>query len=159
MAWEENRLLTSGVAVRNEVDTEIDDEEDSRIRLNVHHTKPPFIDGRVTFSKQLSTVPVVKEPTCDMALLSKKGSALVRERRERRDRGKMRQRFWELGGSRMGEAMGIKAEGGEGSEGGAKKEDEDENYDYRKESKFSDHLKDMKKDVSVIHIGPYHVSK
>ena len=108
MAWEENRLLTSGVAVRNEVDTDFDDTDDSRIRLNVHHTKPPFIDGRVTFSKQLSTVPVVKEPTCDMALLSKKGSALVRDRRERRERGKMRQRFWELGGSRMGEAMGLK---------------------------------------------------
>jgi ABC-type glutathione transport system ATPase component len=150
-AWEENRLLTSGVAVRNEVETEFDDEEDARIRLNVHHTKPPFIDGRVTFSKQLATVPVVKEPTSDMALLSRKGSALVRERRERRERGKMRQRFWELGGSRMGEAMGLKADApageGEGAAGGGGGAEDDENYDYRKENKFSEHLKGMKKEA------------
>jgi len=165
-AWEENRLLTSGVAVRNEVDMDFVDEEETRVRLNVHHTKPPFIDGRVTFSKQLTTVSVVKEPTSDMAILSKKGSALVRERRERRERGKMRQRFWELGGSRMGEAMGLKEEGGEGGKEGASaggpggaagggggeggreggKEEEDDDYDYRKESKFSDHLKEMKKE-------------
>jgi pre-mRNA-splicing factor ATP-dependent RNA helicase DHX38/PRP16 len=73
-AWEENRLLTSGVAMRGEVATDFDDEEDQRIRLNVHVTKPPFVDGRVTFSKQLSTVPVVKEPTSDMAILSRKGA-------------------------------------------------------------------------------------
>lgn len=158
-AWEENRLLTSGVAVRNEVDMDFVDEEETRVRLNVHHTKPPFIDGRVTFSKQLTTVSVVKEPTSDMAILSKKGSALVRERRERRERGKMRQRFWELGGSRMGEAMGLKEEGGEeGKEGTSTKgaagstgageggEEEEEDYDYRKDSKFSEHLKEMKKE-------------
>lgn len=149
MAWEENRLLTSGVAVRSEVETEFDDEEDARIRLNVHHTKPPFIDGRVTFSKQLATVPVVKEPTSDMALLSRKGSNLVRERRERRERGKMRQRFWELGGSRMGEAMGLKEDAPAGEGGGADGggEEVDEAYDYRKANKFSDHLKGMNKEA------------
>eukprot|EP00624_Nannochloropsis_granulata_P003795 evm.model.NODE_29163_length_12829_cov_16.997583.1 len=163
-AWEENRLLTSGVAVRNEVDMDFVDEEETRVRLTVHHTKPPFIDGRVTFSKQLTTVSVVKEPTSDMAILSKKGSALVRERRERRERGKMRQRFWELGGSRMGEAMGLKEGGGEEGKGdasakgaagstgageggtGGGKEEEEEDYDYKKESKFSEHLKEMKKE-------------
>lgn len=72
-AWEENRMLTSGVAMRAEVQTEFDEEEDNRVRLIVHHTKPPFVDGRVTFSKQLATVSVVKDPTSDMCLLSKKG--------------------------------------------------------------------------------------
>lgn len=57
----------------------------------------------------------------------------------------MRQRFWELGGSRMGEAMGIKAEGDDPA---LKKEEEAEGeYDYRKENKFSDHLKEIKKEV------------
>jgi pre-mRNA-splicing factor ATP-dependent RNA helicase DHX38/PRP16 len=72
-AWEENRMLTSGVAMRAEVQTEFDDEEDNRVRLIVHHTKPPFVDGRVTFSKQLSTVAIVKDPGSDMCLISKKG--------------------------------------------------------------------------------------
>lgn len=75
LAWEENRMMTSGVAGRLEVDLDFNDEEESRIRLNVHHTKPPFIDGRVTFSKQMTTVSVVKEPTSDMSLLSKKGKS------------------------------------------------------------------------------------
>jgi hypothetical protein len=55
------------------VQTEFDDEEDNRVRLIVHHTKPPFVDGRVTFSKQLSTVAIVKDPGSDMCLISKKG--------------------------------------------------------------------------------------
>jgi pre-mRNA-splicing factor ATP-dependent RNA helicase DHX38/PRP16 len=59
----------------------------------------------------------------------------------------MRQRFWELGGSRMGEAMGIKADNIEGEDATVKKEEQDGEYDYRKENKFSDHLKEMKKEV------------
>eukprot|EP00952_Eustigmatos_sp_NYUAD-ZCMA_P007909 33246-Eustigmatos_ZCMA.PRE.1 len=73
------------------------------------------------------------------------GSALKPERREKRDRNKMRQRFWELGGSRMGEAMGIKAEPSaetEEEKGGVA----DSEYDYRKDNKFSDHFKGLKKE-------------
>lgn len=49
----------------------------------------------------------VKDPTSDMALNSRKGSILLREVREKREMMKMRKRFWELGGSRMGDAMGM----------------------------------------------------
>ena len=35
-AWEENRLLTSGVATRNEIDTDFDDENEARVRIWVH---------------------------------------------------------------------------------------------------------------------------
>lgn len=77
------------------------------------------------------------------------GSALLRERREKRERGKMRHRFWELGGSRMGEAMGIKEEGVDGEGQVVKKEEDDVNYDYKAESKFSDHLKNLKHEVST----------
>ena len=42
-----------------------------------------------------------------MALNSRKGSLLLREVREKKEMMKMRKRFWELGGSRMGDAMGI----------------------------------------------------
>jgi pre-mRNA-splicing factor ATP-dependent RNA helicase DHX38/PRP16 len=41
-----------------------------------------------------------------MALNSRKGSLLLREVREKKEMMKMRKRFWELGGSRMGDAMG-----------------------------------------------------
>jgi pre-mRNA-splicing factor ATP-dependent RNA helicase DHX38/PRP16 len=42
-----------------------------------------------------------------MALNSRKGSILLREVREKKEMMKMRKRFWELGGSRMGDAMGM----------------------------------------------------
>jgi hypothetical protein len=78
-AWEENRLLTSGVVragtlvnhpeaktefmtervemrvqVRQtQVDTDFDNEDENRITLLVHDTKPPFLDGRIVFTKQV----------------------------------------------------------------------------------------------------------
>ena len=44
-----------------------------------------------------------------MAQIAKKGSALLRMHREKREQNKMRKRFWELGGTRMGQAMGVEA--------------------------------------------------
>ena len=55
-AWEDNRLLQSGVAVMTEVATEFDNEEESRVNLVVHNLKPPFLDGRVSFSLQQTMV-------------------------------------------------------------------------------------------------------
>ena len=90
-----------------EVQTDFDNEEDARVTLIVHNLKPPFLDGRVSFSMQQSTVATVRDPTSDFAQNARKGSALMREVREKKEMMKMRKRFWELGGSRMGDAMGI----------------------------------------------------
>lgn len=43
-----------------------------------------------------------------MVLISKKGSAVLKFQREKTDKTKMRQRFWELAGSRMGTLLGVK---------------------------------------------------
>ena len=61
-------------------------------------------------------VPTVKDPSSDIALCARNGSATLRHQREKREKGKMRKRFWELGGSRMGKAMGVAD--GEGEKGG-----------------------------------------
>jgi pre-mRNA-splicing factor ATP-dependent RNA helicase DHX38/PRP16 len=106
-AWEDNRLLQSGVAVQAEVQTEFDNEEDTRVTLIVHNLKPPFLDGRVSYSLQQTTVSCIRDPAGDLAINSKKGSALLRDMREKKEQMKMRKRFWELGGSRIGDAMGI----------------------------------------------------
>ncbi|KAJ1406151.1 hypothetical protein B484DRAFT_404238, partial [Ochromonadaceae sp. CCMP2298] len=117
-AWEENRLLQSGVASLSERQMDFDNEDDSRITLIVHNVKPPFLDGRVAFSLQQSTVSILKDPTGDMAVNARKGSLLLRNVREKRDVMKMRKRFWELGGSRMGGGVGIPAGGEEEEKGG-----------------------------------------
>ena len=61
----------------------------------------------MTFSKQTKQVLTVRDPTSDIAVLSKKGSALCASRRLVRDRNKMRKRFWELGGTKMGNLLGV----------------------------------------------------
>jgi len=50
---------------------------------------------------------VVKDPTSDLALLAKKGSAVVKSLREKNDRSKMRERFWELAGSKLGDLLKV----------------------------------------------------
>ena len=148
-AWEENRLLQSGVAVQREVQTEFDSEEDSRVQLIVHNLKPPFLDGRISFSMQQTTVAIVKDPTADMATNARKGSALMREVREKREQQKMRKRFWELGGTQMGDAMGISKPKEEDEE---RKEQSEIDYEeehegkvnYKNSSSFAKHMKAQK---------------
>eukprot|EP01031_Cornospumella_fuschlensis_P032611 gene32611-39429_t len=107
--WEENRLLQSGVASYQEKQTAFDDEEENRVTLIVHHVKPPFLDQTQSFSMQQTSVSVVKDPSSDLAQNARKGSNLLREVREKKDSMKSRQRFWELGGSKMGNIIGVAA--------------------------------------------------
>ncbi len=61
-----------------------------RAILLVHDTKPPFLDGRVLFTKQKGPVLPLKDPTSDMAVIARAGSRLVKEVREKKDSGKSR---------------------------------------------------------------------
>lgn len=70
-------------------------------------TKPPFLDGRVVFTKQAEPIMPLKDATSDMAIIARKGSVLVREIREKQSQNKSRQRFWELAGSKLGDILGV----------------------------------------------------
>lgn len=122
--------------------TDFDSEEDSRVALIVHHLKPPFLDGRVSFSLQQTMVSTVRDPTSDMATNSRNGSKLLREVRERKEQSKMRKRFWELGGSRMGDAMGIAKPEEANTE--TETVDDEGNVDYRNGNTFAKHMKGQK---------------
>ena len=93
--WEHDIMIRSGV-LRGKINTESFNESAERARLQIHNIKPEFLEGRVSFSKQTKQVLTVRDPTSDIAVLSKKGSALCASRRLQRDRNKMRKRFWEL---------------------------------------------------------------
>lgn len=86
---------------------------------------------------------MVKDPTSDLAILAKKGSAIVKSLREKNDRNKMRERFWELAGSKLGDLLKVQ-----------KTEEEqemaavDEEYDYKKSSQFGDALSEKSVAVS-----------
>ncbi len=105
-AWEENRLLTSGVVNPLEVDLDADF-DDSRVMLVVHDARPTFLSGKSVLTKQKGPVVPLKDPTSDMAVISRNGSKLVKEIREKKDENKSRARFWEMAGSKMGKITGL----------------------------------------------------
>ncbi|GJP82722.1 hypothetical protein CLOP_g12969 [Closterium sp. NIES-67] len=139
--WEDRQLMRSGV-VRNaaELSTDIDDEDENRVLLLVHDTKPPFLDGRIVFTKQQEPVMPLKDPTSDMAIIARKGSALVREIREKQQQNKSRQKFWELTGSKLGNILGVKKSAADVDADTSKVNDEGE-VDYKDNVKFADHMK------------------
>jgi pre-mRNA-splicing factor ATP-dependent RNA helicase DHX38/PRP16 len=59
------------------------------------------------YTSQLNAISVVKDPDSDIAKLAKKGSAVLKNLREKTDRSKMRERFWELAGSKLGNLLKI----------------------------------------------------
>lgn len=159
--WEDRQLLRSGAVRGTEQQTEFDDEDENRVILLTHDTKPPFLDGRVVYTKQAESVMPIKDPTSDMAIISRKGSALVRETREKQSANKSRQRFWELAGSKLGNILGVEkteeeidadkdAVGGEGE------------VDFKENAKFGSHMKekgeaasDFSKSKSIIEQRQY----
>lgn len=58
--WERNRMLTSGVVQTVDVDEDFDEESEARVHLLVHNIVPPFLDGRIVFTKQPEPVIPVK---------------------------------------------------------------------------------------------------
>ncbi|KAH8406434.1 hypothetical protein KR222_001427 [Zaprionus bogoriensis] len=138
--WERNRMLTSGVVTSINVSDDFDEEALERVHLLVHHIVPPFLDGRIVFTKQPEPVVPVKDPTSDMALLARKGSALVRNYREQKERRKAQKKHWELGGTKLGNIMGVQRAQDEDEE---KFDRDNDTADYRKDQKFADHMRDM----------------
>ncbi|KAL9322938.1 hypothetical protein ACSQ67_010991 [Phaseolus vulgaris] len=145
--WEDRQLLRSGAVRGTEIQTEFDDEEEHRVILLVHDTKPPFLDGRVVFTKQAEPIMPLKDPTSDMAIISRKGSTLVREIHEKQSMNKSRQRFWELAGSKLGDILGVEKTA-EQIDADTAEVGEDGEIDFKEEAKFSQHLKKGEKPIT-----------
>ncbi len=107
--WEEDRLRASGM-VRMKEGMDDDDDQELRTHIVVHDLKPPFLDGRTVFSKQAEPVMPLKDPTSDMAVISKKGSMLMRNVRERRERERAVKDQFKSGHTVLGKIMGVKDE-------------------------------------------------
>ncbi|TDZ22207.1 Pre-mRNA-splicing factor ATP-dependent RNA helicase prp16 [Colletotrichum orbiculare MAFF 240422] len=152
-AWETNRMLVSGVAQRRDMGADFDEEEATRVHLLVHDLRPPFLDGRTIFTKQLEPVPAVRDYQSDMAVFSRKGSKVVKEARQQRERQRQAQEATSMAGTALGNLMGVKEDDGDSalpvaSEDDHKKknqeDDDGEKGDGKGNSnsnKFSDHMK------------------
>ena len=79
-------MLVSGAVRRVEADTDFDDDAEAKVQLMVHNVSPPFLDGRVSFTKQLAPVLPIKDPTSDMAIIAKKVIDLKKENQNKKSR-------------------------------------------------------------------------
>ncbi|VDN33045.1 unnamed protein product, partial [Dibothriocephalus latus] len=136
-AWEHNRMLRSGVVERIDFDPndDFDEEGEQRIHLLVRNMMPPFLDGRIIFTKHPEPVLPVKDPDGVMTKVAGKGSAIVRYFREQKERKRAQKKEWELAGTRIGEIMGVK------------KTDDTEKWheaSYRESQTFADKMGDQK---------------
>jgi pre-mRNA-splicing factor ATP-dependent RNA helicase DHX38/PRP16 len=162
-AWEENRLLSAGAAVQGTVDLDHVTEQDTSVTLLVHQVKPPFLDGRVSFSTVREAVPTVRDASSDFSKMAREGSVTLRALRANKDKNAMRQKFWELGGTHMGNVMGVKETGddagdkdgkdGDTKEDGPAEETADGEIDYKKSTGFKDHVKNKEGDGPVSHFA------
>lgn len=114
--WEANRMLTSGIVSSDSLTggfdpANDDDHQQSQINLVFHEKKPPFlVNWRLSSGKKISDLnfdPVqpVKDPTSDMAVLARRGSPLVKEMREKKERQRV-MRSLEGAGTTLGNIMG-----------------------------------------------------
>ncbi|PWZ01148.1 putative PRP16-RNA-dependent ATPase [Testicularia cyperi] len=153
-AWENNRLQTSGMGPRTTVDLDhLDDDSESRVHLLVHDLKPPFLDGKTVFTKQLEPVNPVKDGLSDMAVFARKGSRLVRETREKAERAKAAGKVAAMGGTTLGNILGIKSTDDEddgppaaqtstsSGRSGSETQQNSATEDGRGDSQFARHLK------------------
>lgn len=131
-------MVTSGVATRQAIDMDFEDESESTVHVMVHDLKPPFLDGRTVFTTQLDPINPIRDPTSDLAIFSRKGSALVKEKREQAERAKAAAKMAALGGTALGNIMGVKDEEGEAE---ARESEKPDKEDYKGDSKFATHLK------------------
>ncbi|KAF2682492.1 P-loop containing nucleoside triphosphate hydrolase protein [Lentithecium fluviatile CBS 122367] len=135
-AWETNRMLQSGVAQRRTFEADFeDDDEGTRIHILVHDLKPPFLDGKRVFTKQLDPVPAVRDNQSDMAVFSRRGSAVVKERRQRRERQKQAHEATNVAGTALGNIMGVKEDDGDSAAAVPGEEEK------KGGSKFAEHMK------------------
>eukprot|EP01022_Parablepharisma_sp_SALTPOND_P023730 TRINITY_DN510_c0_g1_i1.p2 TRINITY_DN510_c0_g1~~TRINITY_DN510_c0_g1_i1.p2 ORF type:complete len:1087 (-),score=108.26 TRINITY_DN510_c0_g1_i1:5556-8816(-) len=140
--WDLHQLKASGVVkVIEPADGALElEEEEGRVIVQVHDIKPPFLDSSFVYTKQTQPIQIVRDPTSDMAKLAKQGSNILRYIRERNDRAKMREKFWELAGSKLGNILKIEKKPDPESEDATKYKD-DGTIDYKADNKYAALLK------------------
>ncbi|TIA90553.1 hypothetical protein E3P99_01514 [Wallemia hederae] len=137
-AWETNRMVQSGLQSRPDLDFDFDDENESKVHVLVHDLKPPFLDGRMVFTKQLEPINPLRDPTSDLAVFARKGSALVRQKRAQAERQRAAAEVAQVGGTQLGNIMGVKSESDKEMEERANDDGKDKNS-----SQFADSIKNQ----------------
>ncbi|WFC99409.1 RNA helicase [Malassezia yamatoensis] len=146
-AWETNRMETGGVGGRRVLDDDPDEHEENRVHLMVHNLRPPFLDGKTVFTKQVAPVNPVRDPTGDLAIYALKGSRLVKEHRERAERAKAAGRVASLKGTQLGNIMGVQEDQDEEGEA-SKSQINPAEEDGKGDSQYATHMNQKQRGAS-----------
>lgn len=110
--WEATRLMRSGVLSQDsnsEFDTNMDDDHQmQQVQLIYNETSPTFLskfDTQSFVTLPFDPVQPVKDPTSDMAVLSRSGSALIKALRAKRELSRQMKSLEGLG-TPLGEILG-----------------------------------------------------
>lgn len=130
--WENKQLRQSGYSKQGAVDLDFEEESESRVHLLVHDLRPPFLDGQQQFTARKEAISAVLDPQSDLAVISRKGSQLVKDRRERKEREKAAAKAASMEGTALGNLTGVKD---------TEKIEEEADRGIGQDSKFGSHLK------------------
>lgn len=105
--WEIMQLINSGIIKEEHNDNDEIEDEEKRIIIQAHEVKlPPFIENYNKVVSQIGLNVSSYDSGNDMIKNAKKGSELIKEIRERNERTKAQERFWEASGKKIGEVTG-----------------------------------------------------
>lgn len=131
--WENKQMMQSGYSKQGAVDLDFEEENESRVHLLVHDLRPPFLDGQQQFTSRKEAISAVLDPQSDLAVISRKGSQLVKDRRERKEREKAAAKAASMEGTTLGNLTGVKDT--------EKMENLEQDHGIGQDSKFASHLK------------------
>lgn len=88
--------------------------KDNGINLLVLDTKPSFLVGEQELNTGgQSFASVTKDPNSDLAIIAKKGSALLNEIRQRKERLAAQSRVWDIRDTKQGALIGLHDQNGD----------------------------------------------
>lgn len=149
--WESTQLASGLHAVSSAQPSAADPSDDAgpRVALLVQELEPPFLSAEKTSGASRvasirggenrdfeGLVSPIKDPTSDMAVVARNGSATVARFRENRERGKPRVKYWDLG-AEAGAKAKENAEA-EAERDAQQKSNEREDGDWKKDMRYSD---------------------
>eukprot|EP01080_Neovahlkampfia_damariscottae_P007206 gene7206-11522_t len=104
-AWEENRMMQSGIAVPKQVRTDFEEDE-NKTQIIIHEVNPPFLDEKIDVTKKVELITPVKDPNSELAQSAKNGSNLLSEIRSQRERMKAVKQNMKISGTTYGNLIG-----------------------------------------------------
>lgn len=126
--WEMQKMGQAGLLKNGDLENDLDD--DQGIILEVKDPDPEFLKNKKFSKLKKYEIKTCKDPTSDMALLAKNGSAILKRFRDNKESMKSNERFWDISKSNLGKVMGLDKPENKSQNGQFEEEDSDSKSSY-----------------------------